>query len=71
MQKNLVYDIFILFCEIINSIEITVQHFVFFGVMIFLKSYLPGERLPTVIKQIIFIVKVIIKCCTGILCSFA
>ena len=71
MQKNLVYNSLILLCKIINSVKIKVQHFIFFGVMIITKSHLLSKCLPTVTKQIIFIIKVIIKCRTGILCRFA
>lgn len=71
MQKNLVYYSLILLCKIINSVKIKIQHFIFFGVMIFVKPNLFCECLPTVTEQIIFIVKVIIKCRTGVLCRFA
>ena len=71
MQKNPVYDSLVLLCKIINSVKIKVQHFIFFSVMVITKSYLLSKRLPTVTKQIIFIIKVIIKCRSGILCRFA
>lgn len=50
MRKNLLYDSFILFCKIINAVKIKVQHFIFFGVMIFRKSYLLRQCLPAVME---------------------
>lgn len=61
MQKDLVYNSFILLCKIINSVKIKVKHFIFFSVMIITESYLLGKCLPAVIKQIILQISIFVQ----------